>query len=155
MSIRGSAGKSGGKKKPTVQPTVQEPAALPVNQPAQIIGESLVSASSRVDDQDLDVQVSIHREPEEDILLLGLMMQDCALQAEMLRDLIKAGNVQNYRSSLMICRGAAVRMKQRCTRLLGDGDVLENGTRVSGNGTTPGTANGAPRSSRRSPEAKK
>src|SRR5580700_11052777 len=66
----------------------------------------------------------------------------------------------DYRGNLIVCRGAAERIKARCTRLLGD-DVQETvhsgrsgGEKRTGNYTTPGTANGNPKSRKRTPEAK-
>lgn len=64
------------------------------------------------------LDIHIHQEPEEDILLLGEMMHDVGVMHSMLASLPKSA--ENYRGNLIICRGAAERLNQRCTRLLGD-----------------------------------
>jgi len=111
---------------------VNEPISLPINEPAKVIGDTTVLA--RVDDR--TVEIHLAAEPEEDILLLGLMMQEVGLMQEMLRNLHK-GPVANYRSNLYVCRGACERLKARCTRLLGDGveAAVQNG-RSSGEKST-------------------
>lgn len=60
----------------------------------------------------------LHQEPDEEILLLGLMIEDLDIMAGMLRGL--AYQREDYRGSLRVARGAAERFKARCTRLIGD-----------------------------------
>jgi hypothetical protein len=69
-----------------------------------------------------ELQISLHEEPEEEIRVLGLMMLDVQVMADMLRGLA-FDSLPNYRGSLRVVLGAAERMRQRCTRLIGDGEA--------------------------------
>jgi hypothetical protein len=52
------------------------------------------------------------------MLLLGHMLYDAELQDERLREL--PFDTRNYRGNLRVIRGAAVRMADRCAKLLGE-----------------------------------
>lgn len=58
----------------------------------------------------------LYVEPENDIELLGEMLHDAATVAEMLREL--PFDRTHYRGNLRIVLGAAVRMRDRCRKLL-------------------------------------
>lgn len=90
--------------------------------PFQIIGDMRLEAEVNSGPETIEARVSLHHEPDEDIRLLGLMASDVQLMENMLKNLAFK-NAADYRSNLIVCRGAAERLKQRCTRLLGDGDV--------------------------------
>lgn len=111
---------------------------VPINQPPIAGGAAVqasVNASVHADGATFEARISLFEEPKEDIRLLGLMIQDVAIMGDVLRHL-PSKSLADYRSSLIVCRGAAERLKQRCTRLLGDGDdVPPNGTRVQRGGT--------------------
>ena len=62
--------------------------------------------------------VVLHTEPTEDILLLGEMLVDSKTMADLLKGLVAAG--EGYHGNLRVIRGAAVRMAERCKRLLGE-----------------------------------
>jgi hypothetical protein len=60
---------------------------IAANNPAKLIGKTAVSA--QVDERNLSARIQLVMEPEEDILLLGLMMQEVSLMGQMLRELHK------------------------------------------------------------------
>jgi hypothetical protein len=121
-----------------------KPEPIPVNEPSTIVGDMRVRATLETSERSLEASISLHQEPEEDILLLGLMMQDVAIQGDMLRKL-PSQTPGDYRGNLIVCRGAAERLKQRCTRLLGDAETDSQLDRKLG------TANGKPTSRKRAP----
>ena len=63
-------------------------------------------------------RVKLYEEPAEELLLLGLMIEDIALVEKMLRTLPFARD--DYRGNLRVIRGAARRMIERTARLLGE-----------------------------------
>lgn len=60
----------------------------------------------------------LYIEPENDIELLGEMLHDNRVMAEMLQEL--PFDRAHYRANIRIVLGAAVRMRERCARLLGE-----------------------------------
>lgn len=100
--------------------------------PGTIIGGLRFSGEIQTDAESLEARLTLFEEPEEEIRLLGLMVQDVKLAEQMLVNL-HVQNSADYRSNLIVARGAAERLKQRCTRLLGDGDVEH----TPQNGRTP------------------
>jgi hypothetical protein len=63
----------------------------------------------------------LYREPEHDIELLGEMLHDVETMEDLLRQL--PFDREHYRANLRIVRGAAVRMGERCIRLLQEDDA--------------------------------
>ncbi len=72
----------------------------------------------------------LYVEPESDIELLGEMLHDTRTMGEMLAQL--PFDRAHYRANLRIVLGAAVRMRDRCQRLLEDGLQLPAGSGQSG-----------------------
>jgi hypothetical protein len=64
-------------------------------------------------------KVALFVEPEEDILLLGLMMSDSKIIADVLQTL-PFGAVDAYRGNLRVVAGATERLCKRCAKLLGE-----------------------------------
>lgn len=60
----------------------------------------------------------LYIEPENDIELLGEMLHDNRVMAELLQEL--PFDRAHYRANIRIVLGAAVRMRERCARLLGE-----------------------------------
>lgn len=69
----------------------------------------------------------LYVEPEEDLLVLGEMLHDAATMGEMLRELPYSR--LDYRGNLRVVRGAAVRMADRCAKLLGETAPANKDTR--------------------------
>ena len=65
-----------------------------------------------------DADLVLFREPTEEIFLLGVMLVDAKTQTDLLKGLASAGEC--YRGDLRIIRGAAKRMTDRCSLLLGE-----------------------------------
>lgn len=65
----------------------------------------------------------LYVEPQNDIELLGEMLHDQATIGEMLREL--PFDRAHYRGNLRVVLGAAVRMRDRCVRLLGEAEELQ------------------------------
>ena len=63
-------------------------------------------------------RIRIFQEPEEDILLLGLMMSESNTISNLIRGLPHSRD--DYRGNLRVIRGAAERVKLYATRLIGD-----------------------------------
>jgi hypothetical protein len=129
--------------------------------PSQIFDNVRVSAEVTRTPESVEASIALYQEPAEDIRLLGLMAQDVKLMESMLGSL-HLRNEADYRSNLIVCRGAAERLKQRCTRLLGDGDVENTAQKGRSTGehsrvhpTPPGTSNGSPKSRKRFTGGKK
>ncbi len=66
--------------------------------------------------------VTLFNEPEEEILVLGLVMADAELIEQKLRGSVRKSPT-DYRGDLRVIVGAAVRIKQRCQRLLHEDEV--------------------------------
>jgi hypothetical protein len=64
-------------------------------------------------------EVMLFQEPDEQPLVLGLIMQDSELIQGELRACVRKSPA-DYRSGLRVIMGAADRIKKRCTRLLGE-----------------------------------
>lgn len=60
----------------------------------------------------------LHTEPEDMVLLFGLMLEDVRIMQDLLGALPFAG--ANYSGNLRVVRGACERLRIRCTRLIGD-----------------------------------
>lgn len=65
-----------------------------------------------------DKAIVLFEEPTDDILTLGAMLVDAKAQLDLLKGLAISGEA--YRGNLRMVRGAAVRMAERCKRLLGE-----------------------------------
>jgi hypothetical protein len=61
-------------------------------------------------------EIVLWREPDDDIVLLGAMQADAALQVEKLKRLPLASD--GYHGDLYVIRGAAERMRRRCDHLI-------------------------------------
>jgi hypothetical protein len=61
--------------------------------------------------------IALHQEPEEDIVLLGLMLDDVRIAGEMLRALAYSSS-DGYCGNLRVVSGAADRLRKRAARLL-------------------------------------
>lgn len=66
-------------------------------------------------------KTTLWREPKDEVLTLGEMLLDVNRMAEFLREIPWSG--ENYRANLRMVRGAARRIIERSTRLIGDADV--------------------------------
>ena len=62
--------------------------------------------------------ITIWVEPQDDINLLGVMVNDASLMLGKLKTLPYAA--EGYRGDLRVILGAAERMRSRCARLLGE-----------------------------------
>lgn len=70
----------------------------------------------------------LYVEPEEDLLILGEMLHDVSTMGEMLRAL--PFDRHRYRGNLRVALGAAVRMRDRCQRLLGEALALPEASNI-------------------------
>jgi len=66
----------------------------------------------------LETALQVHVEPDDMVLLFGLMIEDVKIMQELLAVLPFAGS--SYRGHLRVVRGACERLRLRCTKLLGD-----------------------------------
>lgn len=81
------------------------------------VRHSLIPPARRPEDTP-PLPADLYVEPEEDLLVLGEMLHDVATMGEMLRELPFVR--WSYRGNLRVIRGAAVRMADRCAKLLGE-----------------------------------